>query len=73
MVEVVVTQADIDAANEICPRHLWNKGAHDAFVQAFARHRIAAETRLIDLARACQDQGLPIASLVQMMEEPNNG
>jgi len=38
-------------------------------IQAFAAHRTATLQRVIDLANACVDQGIPLTAMVPMLED----
>jgi hypothetical protein len=54
MTELKITQADRDAANRLM--EIWDDGdLHcDDFVEAFARHRIAAEEGKAELVKAAE-------------------
>ena len=75
---VEVTQEDREAAARWAKsnsRHAqaanMKRGSCDKspLVQAFAAHRTATLQRVIDLANACVDQGLPLTAFVPMLED----
>ena len=69
---VEVTQEDRDAAAKLAEHGISIRlGALDShpFAQAFAAHRTATLQRVIDLANACVDQGIPLTAMVPMLED----